>query len=447
MVWLKEKTLYFVFPWAYVQNFALAWAYTSGWVGKDLCQALLLSKEFLLFWLFLSFLPWLFRYGGESWLLPMRVLALFTVWCVVRYTASAVFQGQSFFGNLWNLRVACFPFEILTIAVAVAWSNPEFAKRFIRNMILPIVALAIVGIALDVLPGVGFWHEHVDFANYNVYVKGESPNAMYSEDLQAEAEGLVGNDLARSAFSSISPFRAFGTIGDAVGFGHFVAFPVLLIALWLRRSWKTWIMLVMMVMALFLSFTRSAWIFVAIGFVYVLLRKGRYRVVFALAAICLIVLLAWGPLATFYSGTLANLTANSGDPHAVGISWFYTQGLWQSKNILGQGMAADIPEGGYAVILIRYGLPAVSGLVWFCFALYRRLRESALREAPLLQIAQAVPLGVLVIMNFSYYPFNFIPYLLVWFVVGAGLAATSMANRSNRDARNKLFTNLAGTQA
>lgn len=444
MVWLKEKTLYFVFPWAYVQNFVLAWAYTSGWAGKELCQALLLSKEFLLFWLFLSFLPWLFRYGGESWLLPMRVLGLFTAWCVVRYTASAVFQGQSFFGNLWNLRVACFPFEILTVAVAVAWSNPEFANRFIRNMILPIVALAIVGIALDVVPEVGFWHEHVDFASYNVYIKGELPNVMYSQDIQAEAEGIAGNDVARTAFSSISPFRAFGTIGDSVGFGHFVAFPVLLIALWLRRSWKSWIMLVMMVIALFLSFTRSAWIFVAIGFVYILLCKGRYRVVFGLAVI-FFALLIWGPLATFFSSSVANFSA-SGDPHAVGISWFYTEGVWQYKNILGQGMTADIPEGGYPIILIRYGLPAVLALVWFCFALYRTLRDTHLRAAPLLQIAQAVPIGVLVIMNFSYYPFDFIPYLLVWFVVGTGLATTSQASRNEVGARGKLFANLVQVQ-
>ena len=37
-------------------------------------------------------------------------------------------------------------------------------------------------------------------------------------------------------------------------------------------------------------------------------------------------------------------------------------------------------------------------------------------------VAQAVPLVLLLILNFSYYAFSFIPYLLPWFVVGTGLA-------------------------
>ncbi len=41
--WLRERTLYVIFLWAYVQNFILAWMYTSAWAGKDVCHALLLS--------------------------------------------------------------------------------------------------------------------------------------------------------------------------------------------------------------------------------------------------------------------------------------------------------------------------------------------------------------------------------------------------------------------
>src|SRR5215467_2903959 len=92
VVWLKEKVLYVIFPWAFVQNFVLAWAYTSGWVGKDLCQALLISKEFLLLWLFLYLVPKLIRCGGGKWPAPLGILAVFTAWCVLRQAVAGFFE-------------------------------------------------------------------------------------------------------------------------------------------------------------------------------------------------------------------------------------------------------------------------------------------------------------------------------------------------------------------
>lgn len=444
VVWLKERVLYVIFPWAYVQNFVLAWAYTSGWAGKDLCHALLLSKEFLLFGLFLYFLQRLPRNSDGGWPLPIRILGAFTVWCVARYAVAGVFQGQSVFGNLWNLRIACFPFEILTVAMGVASASPQFAKRFIRNMVFFVVALAVVGIGLDVLPSAGFWRDHANIARYNFDIKGESSAEMGIEDVQgvqALSEGITGNGIARVAFSSLSPFRAFGTVGDAVGFGHFVAFPLLLLAFCLRRNWKTQTMLVITATALFLSFTRSAWIFVAVAFLYVLLRERRYKLVFGLTGSGAIALFFWAPLAGWYSTSLGRLSSNSTDPHAQGLFWFYTQGLWQLKNLFGQGMSTDIPESGYGILLIRYGLPAVATFVWFCFALYRSLRQTRLQQKPVFLVAQAVPLALLVILNFSYYPFSFIPYLLVWFVVGTCLAVSSTIELE--EARgNRLTTNV-----
>lgn len=423
MLWAKERILYVIFPWAYVQNFVLAWAYTSGWAGKDLCQALLISKEFLLIWLFIYFLPRVPRESDGRWSAPIRILGFFIVWCVIRYAVAVVFQGESLFGNLWNLRMACFPFEILVVAVGVAWTKPEFARRFIRNMVFLVAILALVGIALDVLPGTSFWRTHANIAVYNYDVKGEDPGyAGQAGAVLAEAEGITGNGVGRSAFLFLSPFRAMGTVGDAVGFGHFLAFPILLLAFWLRRNWKTRLLLVITAIALLLSLTRSAWIFVAIAGMYILLRERRYRLVLGLAGTGAIALSAWVPLATLYLGSLADFSSSSTDPHAQGLFWFYTQGLWQLKNVFGQGMVADVPESGYGVLLIRYGVPAVAIFVWFCLALYRNLRQTRWSEKPLFMIAQAVPLALLVILNFSYYPFSFIPYLLVWFVIGFCLA-------------------------
>lgn len=425
--WLKEYVLYLIFPWAYVQNFVLAWAYTSGWAGKDLCQALLISKEFLLFWLFLYFIARMPRESSGRWLTPLRILGLFMIWCVGRYAVAVVFQGESLIGNLWNLRMACFPFEILVVSVGITSAKPEFARTFIRKMVFLVAMLALVGIALDVLPGTSFWRTHANIAVYNYDVKGEDPGyAGQAGTVLAEAEGITGNGVGRSAFLFLSPFRAIGTVGDAVGFGHFLAFPILLLAFWLRRSWKTRLLLAITAIALLLSLTRSAWIFAAIAGVYVLLRERRYRLVLGLAGTGAVALSAWVPLATLYLGSLADFSSSSTDPHAQGLFWFYTQGLWQIKNVFGQGMVADVPESGYGVLLIRYGVPAVAIFVWFCFALYQSLHRSRLREKTLFLVAQGIPLAMLVILNFSYYPFSFIPYLLVWFVIGFCLAVQNV---------------------
>ncbi len=428
VLWWKERVLYVIFTWAYVQNFVLAWMYTSGWAGKDLCQALLISKEFLLLWLFVYFLPVLFRYGRGRWTLPVQALAVFTGWCVLRYAAAVVLQGQGFFENLWNLRMACFPFQILTVAIGVAFVKPQFATKFIRRMVYLVVCLAAVGIALYLLPGPTFWRDHVDIATYNIDVKGDTTALDEPGAALAAAAGTTGNGLAGveeenpAEFLAFSNFRAFGTVGDAIGFGHFVAFPVLLLALWWRRNWKSALMLFITSIGLFFSFTRSAWIFVAVGLVYALLRRGYYRVLCSAAGLLVLAMFIWQPLRDWLYTSMAVLSWSSPDSeHAEGFIGFYKTQLWKVGNIFGQGMTARVSESGYAVLLIRYGLPAVIGFVFFCVVLYKSFRKTSLRGKPLFLVAQAIPLAMLVTLNFSYYPFGFIPYLLTWFVLGVCL--------------------------
>jgi hypothetical protein len=432
-IWLKERVLYVIFPWAYIQNFVLAWMYTNGFATKDLCQALLILKEFLLLWLFLLFLPQLRRCGHGTWPLPLRILGFFTLWCTLRYLAAVVFQGESLTANLWNLRVITFPFQILTVATGVAFARPMFAQRFIRQMAYLTAGVALVGILTFLLPGINFWRDHVNIATYNAEVKGESASGsiiqqqLNGEDTQEQEEGVPGNARGREEFSFISHFRAIGTVCDAVGFGHLVAFPILLFSFYVRRNWKTRLMLLAAAVALFFTFTRSAWIFVFVGCVFVLLRRKRYRLILGTLGVALMALVIWTPLADLYSGSLALLSwSNPQEDHAEGLVWLYKQGLWETKNILGQGMTASIPEGGYGMLLIRYGMPALLGIIWFMFSLHYSLRRSSYGDRSLFLVAQAVPLAMLVVMNTSYYPFSFIPYLLVWFVVGTCLAFTYM---------------------
>jgi len=433
--WLKERVLYVIFPWAYVQNFVLAWMYTSGLAGRDLCHALVLIKEFLLLILFLCFLPRLREYGSGKLPLPVSILGFFTAWCVVRYLIAVIFQGEKLFDNLFNLRMACFPLQILTVAVGVAQMRPDFAMRFIRQMAYLVSFLALVGIVLYIPLETTFWRDHVDFFSYTVDVKSESVDIDTSDlaEQQAAAKGVVGNGIAREEFAFLSPFRAMGTIGDAVGFGHLVAFPVLLLAFCLPQNWKTQLLLLVTLTALLFSFTRSAWIFALAGSGFVLLRKRRYRLVLGFAAVPAIALLMWPPMADWFSSSLDLVSSNTPDQHINGITWFYTQGIWDLHYLFGRDLSSPLVEGGYGILLIRFGLPAVLSIVWFCFALSKELLQAPLGRKPLFLVAQAVPLTMLVTLNFSAYQFGFIPYLLVWFAVGTCLAlATPVTNSASR---------------
>jgi hypothetical protein len=427
--WLKEKTLYVIFPWAYVQNFVLAWMYTSGWASRGLCQGLLVIKEFLLLWLFFYFLPRIRASGGGRWPFPLRILAFFTGWCFFRFAAAVMLQGQSVLANLWTLRVISFPLQILTVAIGVAFSRPLFAKRFIHEMAYFTAGIAFVGILAYVLPGATFWRDHVNVAQYNAEVKGESGDnsvlqqQLGGEDAQEAEEGLPGNARGREEFSFISPFRAIGTVCDAVGFGHLVAFPLLLLAFCAPPGWKRQLLVGVTAIALFVTFTRSAWVFVAVGCAFVLLRTKRHKLVLGAVGCTILALAVWTPMSEWYSDSLAFLSwTNPQEGHSQGLVWLYKEGLWNWRNILGQGLDSQVFEGGYGILLIRFGLPALLCILLFFLTAYRALRNSTYRDKPAFLVAQAVPLAMVVVMNTSYYPFSFIPYLLPWFVVGTCMA-------------------------
>lgn len=436
---LKEKTLYLLFPWAYLQNFVLAWMYTSGLASRELCQALIVLKEFLLLWLFFYFAPKLRIYGGGGWPLPLRILACFTGWCFLRFAASVLIQGQSALGNLWTLRVIAFPLQILTVAVGVAFSKPDFAKRFIREMTYFSVLVAFVGICAYVLPSANFWRDYVNVARYDAEVKGESGDnsilqqQLSGEDMQESEEGLPGNARGREEFAFISRFRAIGTVCDAVGFGHLVAFPLLFLTFCTPPGWKKCLVIVITAIALFVSFTRSAWIFVAIGCAFVLLQTKRYKTVFAVIGCGLLAFVVWTPMSELYSDSLAFLSwTNPQEAHTQGLVWLYKEGLWKWQNVFGQGLDAEVFEGGYGILLIRFGFPALVGILLFFIAVYRTLRISSYRNSPAFLISQAVPVAMVVVMNTSYYPFSFIPYLLTWFVVGTCLALAARQQSLNK---------------
>jgi len=365
------RVLYFVVPWACLQNFLLAWIYSAGLAGKGFCQALLLFKEFVLMGLFLLYLPQVLRRGCS---LPVRLAGLFTAWCCLRYLAAVVIQGENFIANLWNLRVISFPLQILVVGIGATINDRRFALRFIRRMTLWIAAIAAVGLGLYFLTAPDFWRDQVNIARYNAEVKGESEDdgairqQLSGADSLEQAEGLPGNARGREEFSLLFRFRAIGTVGDAVGFGHLLVLPMALLVFCHPVSWKTSAAFLLVSMALLFTFTRSAWIFVLVSAAYVLFRKGKQRTLIAGAAVVSAMFTLWPPFSDWFSGTMTLLSwSNPQEEHAEGLVWLYKEGLWHSANLLGQGLSAPVYESGYGILLVRYGLPAVLlALAFFC---------------------------------------------------------------------------------
>lgn len=422
---LKEHSLYLLFFVTFTQNFALAYLYTSGLAGKELCRSLILFKEFFLLELFVYSIIVLFRYFQESWPRPLIILIFFTAYCVLRFGIGALFLADFTADGLRKLRMMCFPVQIVTVTMAVSRLRPEFSRRLMRHLTCFLATLAVVGILLFLLPQADFWKQHVDIAAYNVDVKGEDPSTVIEE------QGISGTGAGREAFLFLSAFRAMGTFADPLSFGFAMAMPILLLTFHYERSWLNILMLALSGVAIFFTFSRSSWIFVTISFMYILIRRRKYRLIFSLAALGTFALLSWPPLAKFAASDLAYMSwANPGIEHAEGIVWFYQRAFTDPGNILGKGMddsVQKVPESGYAFLLEHFGLVAYASFILFCFSLFSYLRKRQGRPNSLILIGQAIPICVLIVMHTSQYPFAFSEYLFIWFVVGVCVSPISTA--------------------
>jgi hypothetical protein len=416
---------------AYTQNFVLAYLYTAGLAGKDLCLSLILFKEFLLLELFVYSLALFFRYFPGPWPRPLVILIFFTLYCIVRFGLGAFFLHDYSADGLRKLRMICYPVQIITVSMVLSWLRPQFSKRFVRHMTYYVATLAAIGILFFLLARVDFWKQYADIASYNMDVKGEDPSTVIEE------QGIPGTGAGREAFLFLSSFRAMGTFADPLAFGFAMAIPILLLTFYYQRNLLNLLMLLISGTALFSTFSRSAWIFLTLAFVYVLIQRRRYWLIFALAALGTLSLLVFPPVAEFAASDLPSLSwTNPGGEHAEGIVWFYQRAFTDMRNVLGKGMAdsaQEIPENGYAFLLEHFGVLAYASFIWFCFSLFSHLKKGQGGLSPLLTIAQAIPLSILIVMHFSQYPFAFIEYLFIWYVAGMCIGFMSKRRRLSRE--------------
>jgi hypothetical protein len=421
---LQERSLYVLFLAAYTQNFVLPFLYTRGYIGADLSRGLVLFKDFLLLELFVWSVFALFKHFDSPWPRPLKPLLLLSAYCAFRLAIGVMFLDDDWSLGFYRLRNIWFPVEILIVVMVLTGLKPEFGKRFLRHMTYILVVLAVVALGIFVFAPRDFWVANANIAEFQVDVKGDTET-----DLDLE-EGLTytGTMHGREVLQFLAPFRAIGTFGEAIALAFSMSVPVLLLFFYFPKKPISVLALVICASALLFSFTRSAWIFCAVVGLYAIVRRRWYRLLLVTAAAVLLLFVLWPPLADFAKLTVSNISPSADNPdsaHAEGVLWFYTRAFSDPRNILGKGMAPEaqvIPENGYAYLLEHFGLVAYASFVWFCISLYRQLRETG-RPTNLTTLAQGIPLGILIIMHFSLYPFSLPSFMSLWYVVGFCLSS------------------------
>jgi hypothetical protein len=417
---LQERSLYVLFVAAYTQNFVAPFLYTRGYASADLSRGLVLFKDFLLLELFGWSVIALFKHFQPPWPRPLKPLLLLCGYCAFRLAIGVVFLGDNWSLGFYRLRNIWFPLEILIVVIVLTGLKPEFGKRFLRDMTYILAVLAVVALAIFAFAPRDFWLDNANIAAFQSDVKGDTET-----DLNFD-EGLTftGTMQGREVLQFLSYFRAIGTFGEAIALAFSMSVPVLLLFFHYRWTTISITALLVCTAALLFSFTRSAWVFCAIVALYTMMRRHWYRVLVGTAACIVVLFLAFPPLADFATITLENISPSADNPdsaHAEGVLWFYTRAFSDPANILGKGMgseAQDIPESGYAYLLERFGLVAYASFIWFCLSLYRQLRKPGGAETDLATLAQGIPLGILIIMHFSQYPFSLPSFMSLWYVVG-----------------------------
>jgi hypothetical protein len=423
LFYLRVKCLYLLFVCGFVQNTALPFLYTSFGASRSLVASLLLFKEILLLAVFVYCIFLWRRDVQQPWPKPVYILLLFTSYCVLR-AGIALLLGDDPWESFWKMRLVCLPIQFLVIAITVARTQPEFARKFLKQITYLLVFLAFVAILMYLLPPSDFWLSHANMADYGLDIRGDDASQY------VESEGIRGMATSRDTFTFLSPFRAFGTFGDPLAMGYALSAPFLLLAFVHRKRWFTVAFLVILALAIFATFDRSVWIFLFVVGLIVLFQRREYKWLAAFAIVPIILLLTIPPLTEFAKWEFDQLSwTNPGTEHAEGITMFYQQAFADPGNILGKGMNESVrkfTESGYAFLLEQFGLTAYLTWLWFLFSMYRHLQLTDPGKGQFL-LPKAMVLGTLVIMHFSHYPFNYVGWIPIWYMLGLPVAGLSTA--------------------
>jgi hypothetical protein len=398
---------------SFTQNLCVPLLYTTGWTGPEASKALIFLKEILLLVLFI-YSAW--RLLGRGIRIPatLAILIFFTLWCCVRGLFGMV-QGDDIANAGRLIRSVCMPLQLFIVGLAAACEQ-DVAEKLLRRMVPILSVLAVAAVVLFFSLGTEFWVKYANIAAYNIALKGEDPSE------QVEDFGVSGSGGGRPEFSFLSDFRAVGTFGDPISMAFAMAFAALLASFYGQHNGKQYLLLLPIGAALFLSFTRSSWIFLIVAGGVIMIRKRKYLLLASTIA-CVALAFMVPQLSDFVLSSVDKLT--TGDPndlHAAGLRGFYTMAWRDPGNILGKGTAAsvqEIPESGYAFLLEHFGLPAYASFLFLNFLMFAQFSRAKARHHSLACIGQGTVAGTLVTMHTSHYAFSFIGYLGIWLTLGA----------------------------
>src|SRR5260370_41443977 len=110
VLYLKLKCLYVLFIYAFVQNTALPFLYTSFGASRSLLASLLISKEILLLMLVVYCVFLWRREVQQPWPKPISILLFFTSYCIIR-VGIGLLLGDDPWQSFWKVRLVCLPLQ------------------------------------------------------------------------------------------------------------------------------------------------------------------------------------------------------------------------------------------------------------------------------------------------------------------------------------------------
>jgi len=419
---LRSRLVFVIAAICWVQNLLLPWWYTQDWIDEPVARALLLVKELLLLAV-LAHAAWQAR---DVWRSPVPapiVWALaYGAWVVLRIGLGVGLAGEPLGENLRLVRSVLFPVITVLAAFHVALLAPRLPARYLRFTVAGIAVCAAVSLALYFLPSNDFWLNEINIAAYNVNVKGDLEWTVLS------ALGTAGSAAGRLPFQALSRFRLFGTFGDPLTAGMVLALGVMAVAVRRRLSAGTRGAALVLAAALFLTFTRSAWVLAAVGVCYLALVQRRLARIGLLLGVAAALWVTLAPLRQFVLSTLAAFEMETSDVyHALGIVNFYSTEMLRPEYILGSG-ALDTSaqtwylENGFAYLMVQFGVPLLVCFVGLCLSAERYLRRHASPDDLVARLGAACALATLIAANFSSLQAqSFTAYFGIWSVVGLGI--------------------------
>jgi len=357
---------------------------------------------------------------------PIRWALLYGIYVGMRLGLGMIVLHEPLFDEVRLARSMLFPVETIVAGFLVGILAPRIAARYEQFVIWGLTTCAVVSLLLYFTASQVFWVNDVNIALYNVNVKGDPEWTVLPE------LGISGSGLGREVFSALSAFRLIGTFGDPLTAGMALALGLLLVVAKDRFGAAWFGAACVLASALFFTFSRSAWVFVTIGFMYLALVQRRLARlgVFLAAAVALWFVLPG--LREFVSTSVAAFDLETGDVyHAQGLLTFYSSAVLNPSYLLGTGPVdasaqSWVLENGLGYLLVQFGVPAVVFFVATCVSAERYLRHAARSGSLIALVGAACAVSTLVAAHFSFYALSFTAYYGIWSIVGL---ATGVAFR------------------